>query len=182
MTEIGAHVRWDVYEGEVIRARFPHFWWSPRRHFINWLERRRYGYPRYIGRILNEPPVLTFEGHNLVDTSGKGLLLDRLFGVAGAGAALTQAVVGANNTTAAIGDTDATFTTPVRVTFDSTPTRAGLVVTSVATYGTGVGNIVWAECGQENAVPTLFDRIAPIGPFTKTTAVSIVLTFTTTQS
>lgn len=157
--KIEAIGRWDIYEGDVVH--------------------RGDGVVMH-GLTTVRKPMLSIEEHNLVDTTGKGLLLDRLFGVAGAGAALTQSGVGTSNTAAAV--TDTSLTGQVLVVFDSTPTRSGLTVTTITTYPTGTANITWAECGQFNAVPTLFDRIAPIGPFTKTSAVSIVLTFATTQS
>lgn len=131
------------------------------------------------GNIVNDL-VNTIEGDNLVTTTGKGLLLDRLFGVAGAGAAVTQMGVGTSATAAAVGDT--TLTGLVLQAFDSTPTRTSLSVTCIATYGTAAANIVWAELGMFNAVPTMFNRIAPIGPFTKTSAVSIVVTVVVTQA
>lgn len=131
------------------------------------------------GKIVNER-VKTIEGDNLVTASGKGLLLDRLFSTAGSGAAVTQMGVGTSNTAAAVGDT--TLTGLVLQTFDSTPTRSGLSVTCVATYGTATANIVWAELGMFNATPTMLNRIAPIGPFTKSSATSIVVTCVVSQS
>lgn len=128
--------------------------------------------------VLN-PLVEVIEGDNLITTSGKGMLLDRLYGL-GAVGAMTQIGVGTSSTAAAVGDT--TLAGLVLQAFDSTPTRAGLVVTSIATYGTGAGNISWNELGSFNASPTMLNRIAPIGPFAKTAAVSIVVTLTVTQS
>lgn len=151
MPDLKGHWRLDVYRGDVERDES--------------------------GRVLNEL-VEVIEGENLVTTSGKGLLLDRLYGLASVGA-MTQMGVGTSNTAAAVGDTS--LTGQVLQAFDSTPTRAGLVVTSVATFGTGTANIVWAELGSFNATPTMLNRIAPIGPFTKTSAVSIVVTLTLTQ-
>lgn len=136
------------------------------------------------GRILNERAVIpewgthTYEGDNLVVTVGKQMILDRLFGLSAVGA-MTRLGVGTSNTAAAIGDTS--LTGGVFVAFDSTPIRTSLTVAAISTFGTGTANIVWAEMGADNGT-TLLARIAPIGPFTKTSAVSIVVTYSLTQS
>ena len=129
------------------------------------------------GCILNELQEI-IEGDNLITTVGKGMIMDRLFGLSAIGA-MTRIGVGTNNTPAAVGDISLTGST--FIIYDSTPTRAGLVVTCIATFGTAVANIVWAELGMDNST-TLLNRISPIGPFTKTSAVSIVVTCTITQS
>lgn len=122
---------------------------------------------------------------NTIVTNGKGLLLDRLFGLAAA-VAITSIGVGASATASAVGDTQL-GTTPTLQTQDGTfPSRAALVVTNQGTFGTGAANINWQECalfnGNVNGTSTMLDRIAPIGPFTKTAAVSIILQITITQS
>lgn len=129
------------------------------------------------GRILNRQ-VDRLEGENLIVTVGKQMILDRLFGLSGVGA-MTRIGVGTSNTAAAVGDT--ALTGGVFVAYDATPIRAGLVVTAIATFGTGTANIVWAELAMDNST-TMLNRIAPIGPFTKTSAVSIVVTVTITQA
>lgn len=141
----------EVYEGEIIRDRR--------------------------GRIVNKL-LEVFGGKNLVVTVGKGMILDRLYGL-GAVGAMTRLGVGTSNTAAAV--TDTTLTGGVFQVFDALPTRAALVVTSVTTFGTGTANITWAEMGSDNGT-TLLSRIAPIGPFTKTAAVSIALTYQLTQA
>lgn len=120
----------------------------------------------------------TWEKDNLIVTVGKQMILDRLFGLSSVGA-MTRIGVGTSNTAAAVGDT--TLTNGEFVAYDSTPTRSSLVVTAVATFPTGTANITWAELGMDNGT-TLLNHIAPIGPFTKTSAVSIVVTVTITQS
>lgn len=129
------------------------------------------------GQILN-PLVDAHEGDNLVVTVGKQMILDRLFGLSAVGA-MSRIGVGTSATAAAAGNTS--LTSGVFVAYDATPTRSAEVVTCVATFGTGTANIVWAELGMDNGT-TLLNRIAPIGPFTKTSAVSIVVTVTLTQS
>lgn len=150
--DLKGHWRLDVYKGDIVKDEH--------------------------GRILNELERV-IEGENLVTTSGKGMLMDRLYGLSGVGA-MTQMGVGTSNTAANVADT--TLTGLVLQAFDATPTRSGLVVTSIATFGTGTANITWAELGSFNATPTMLNRIAPIGPFSKTSAVSIVVTLTLTQA
>lgn len=129
------------------------------------------------GNITNRL-VETIEGDNLVVTVGKQMILDRLFGLSGVGA-MTRIGVGTSNTAAAVGNTS--LTAGVFKVYDATPTRSSLTVTCITTFGTSEANIVWAELGMDNGT-TLLNRIAPIGPFTKTTAVSIVVTVTLTQA
>jgi hypothetical protein len=122
--------------------------------------------------------IKRIEGDNLITTVGKQMILDRLFGLSAVGA-MTRIGVGTDNTAAAIGNTS--LTGGVFVNYDSAATRSSLVVTCVGTFPTGTANITWAELGMDNGT-TLLNRIAPIGPFTKTSAVSIVVTVTITQS
>jgi hypothetical protein len=60
------------------------------------------------------------------------------------------------------------------------------VVTAIRTFATGEANINWQECamfnGSVNGTSVMLNRIAPIGAFNKTSAVSIGLTCTLTQS
>lgn len=151
------HWNFDVYEGDVVKDDE--------------------------GNILNKL-VDHFEGDNLIVTTGKQLILDRVFGLSAA-VALSAMGVGASATAAAVGDTQL-LTTPTLLAFDSVPTRSGLVVTCVRTFATGEANINWQELGLFNGLvngtSVMLNRIAPIGPFNKTSAVSIVVTVTITQS
>lgn len=125
-----------------------------------------------------------FEGDNLIVTTGKQLLLDRLFATAGMPGAISSMGVGASATAAVVGDSQLT-TTPTILAFDATATRSGLVITCVRTFATGEANINWQELGlfngTVNGTSIMLNRIAPIGPFNKTSAVSIVVTVTITQ-
>ena len=125
-----------------------------------------------------ENHLQTIEGDNLITTGGKGMIMNRLFGLSAVGA-MTRIGVGTSSTAAAI--TDTALTSGVFVAFDSTPTLSGLVVTCVATFGTAVANISWNELALDNGT-TILNRIAPIGPFAKTSAVSIIVTCTVTQN
>jgi hypothetical protein len=129
------------------------------------------------GRVTNRL-VDEITGSNLIVTVGKQIIMDRLFGLSAVGA-MTRTGVGTRNTAAAVGDTALTGAT--FKAFDATPTRSSLTVTTVTTFRTLEANIVWAELGMDNGT-TLLNRIAPIGPFTKTLAVSIVVTVQLVQS
>ena len=124
-----------------------------------------------------ETLLCVIEGDNLITTVGKEMILDRLFGLSAVGA-MTRIGVGTSATAAAVGNTS--LTSGVFAAFD-TASRSSLVVTAVATFGTGVANQNWQELGMDNGT-TLLNRIAPIGPFNKTSAVSIVVTVTITQA
>lgn len=136
-------------------------------------------------RLFGEPVILnkkvdSISGYNLITNNGKGLVLDRLFGLSGA-VALTGMAIGTSNTAAAVGDT--AITGAQFKAFDATPTRASLTVTARSTYGTAEGNINIQEIGLLTAAGgVLFNRIAPVGPFNKTSAVSIQITVTITQA
>jgi hypothetical protein len=123
--------------------------------------------------------VESFMKENLITTAGKGQTLDRLFGL-GAAVALTGMSVGTSGTAAAVGDT--AITTPTFKVFDALPVRAGLVVTASTTYATTEANITIQEVGLLTASGSvLYNRLAPIGPFTKSTAVSLKVTVQLTQ-
>lgn len=139
------------------------------------------------GNILNKL-VEILEGENLVVTTGKGLLLDRLFALGTPPTQANSMGVGNSATAAAVGDTQllGSAPAPALFAFDSLPTRAGLVVTCVRTFATAEGNMNWQELaifnGVVNGTSIMLNRIAPIGPFNKTSAVSIVTTVQLTQS
>jgi hypothetical protein len=120
----------------------------------------------------------TFEYDNLVTTVGKQMIMDRLFGLSGVGA-MTRIGVGTSATAAAAGDT--ALTGAVFKAYDATPIRTSLTVACITTFTTTDANINWQELGMDNGT-TLLDRIAPIGPFNKTSAVSIVVTLSFSQS
>jgi hypothetical protein len=119
----------------------------------------------------------SFDGYNLITTVGKEVVMDRLFGLSAIGA-MTRIGVGTSGTAAAVGNTS--LTNSYFKVYDSTPTRSGTVVTCVTTFETGDANLNWQELGMDNGT-TLLNRIAPIGPFSKTDAVSLVVTVTITQ-
>jgi hypothetical protein len=131
------------------------------------------------GNVLN-PVVWTQTKTNLIVTTGKQLMLDRLFGLSAA-VALSGMAVGTSATAAVVGDT--AITTAAYKAFASTPSRSGLVVTAVTSYLTSEANINIQEAGLLTASGgVLYNRLAPIGPFNKTTAVSLDVTIQITQS
>lgn len=161
------HWRLDVYDGDVERRPLTREQRRENRRA------RRHGLllPLHAGEIVSRP-IDVYEGDNLVVTVGRQVTMDRIYGLSSV-AAISRTGVGTSNTAAALANT--TLTGSAFKVFDSTPTRSSLTVTSITTFGTGEANIVWAELGLDNAT-TLLNRIAPIGPFTKTTAVSIAAT------
>ncbi|MGZ6836770.1 MAG: hypothetical protein ACXVGE_13020 [Blastococcus sp.] len=131
------------------------------------------------GRVLN-PVVAQWSQRNLITTVGKGLILDRLFGLSAA-VAVSGTAVGTSATAAAVGDT--TITGAVYQAFDATPTRSSLTVTATTTYGTATANINIQEAGLLTASGgVLLNRLAPVLSFTKTTAISLAVQTTITQS
>lgn len=132
------------------------------------------------GRIRNRL-VDELDGYNLVTTSGKGIILDRLYGLSAVGV-VAKMGVGTDNTAAAAGNTSLTAVDYGPAAFDATPTRSSLVVTSLQTWSTSQGNIAWAELGSFTAANGMLNRIAPIGPYTKTSANAILVSLALTQS
>lgn len=130
-------------------------------------------------------PLWEADYDNLIVTTGKSLLLDRLFAMGGPPAAVNSIGVGATATAAVIGDTQLGSTPTIKAT-DALPTRTGLVTTAICTFLTTDANISWNEVaafnGTVNGTSIMLNRIAPIGPFAKTSAVSIVVTLTFTQA
>jgi hypothetical protein len=175
------HGRWrfDVYDGDV--ERVPLTTDQVRENEV--FARLGLPFPLHVGAVVSKP-INTFEGENTVTTTGKGLILDRIFALGSVGQ-ITHMGVGASATASAVTDTQLN-TTPTLLAFDSLPTRAALVVTAIRTFATGEANINWQECamfnGSVNGTSVMLNRIAPIGAFNKTSAVSIGLTCTLTQS
>lgn len=125
----------------------------------------------------------------MIVTGGKNLILDRLFSLSGPPAAVVSMGVGTDTTAAAVGQTQLNPSVAGSVllqTLDAGTARSGAVVTATATFATGSANFSWNEIGlfngNTNGTSTMLNRIAPIGPFNKTSAVSIVAVITITQS
>ena len=123
-----------------------------------------------------------------ISTRGKQLALDRLFGLGSEGP-LTYMGVGTDSTAYAVGQTQLNPSVSGSVflkVYDATPIRTSLTVAAITTFATGEANFAWNEIGLfnggTNGTDEMFDRIAPIGPFTKTSAVSIVATVEITQA
>lgn len=123
---------------------------------------------------------------NLITTSGKGAYLDRLAGLGGV-AAFTALGVGAGTAAPAVGDTQlgGGASVLIKAADPTFPSRAGTVLTIRSTFSTAEANFVWNEAGYfngtTNGTSIMFNRVA-IGPFTKTSAVSIAYTTTISQA
>lgn len=117
---------------------------------------------------------------NLITTVGKQLTLDRLFGLGGT-IALAGTGIGTSATAAAVGNTALTGQT--YKAFDAAPVRTGTSVVAVTTFLSAEGNINVQEAGLLTAAAgVLFNRLAPIGPINKTTALELTVRTTITQS
>lgn len=176
------HWQCDVWDGDPIREPL-----TPEQEWANKVFAQMHPdapYPLYVGKILDRS-IDKFEGDNLIVTTGKQLLLDRLFALAGTPTQVNSMGVGATATAAVVADTQL-GSTPTIKAFDSIPTRAALVVTCITTFLTGDANISWNELamfnGTVNGTSIMLNRIAPIGPFNKTSAVAITVTVTITQT
>lgn len=84
-------------------------------------------------------------------TAGGGQALTATSGRIGVGNSSTAAAVGQTDLQAAAGSTNRWF----QVLDNSTPTVAAGVITLRATFATGDGNFVWAECGTDIGTPTV---------------------------
>jgi len=139
------------------------------------------------GNIINEVVYEQGPKKNLIVNTGKNLVLDRLFNLA-APAAIGFIGVGTDSTAAALTQTQLNPTV-VGSTFiqaaDAGTARVNQTVTIASTFGTGVANFTWNEAGlfngTINGTSVMFNRVV-IGPFAKTSAVSIVYTVQITQA
>jgi hypothetical protein len=121
-------------------------------------------------------------------TNGKQLTLDRLFGLSAA-VAVGAMGVGTDSTAFAVGQSQLNPSVAGSVylqALDAGTARSALTVTATTTYATGVANFAWNEIGlfngTTNGTSVMLDRIAPIGPFTKSAAVSIIAVVQITQA
>jgi len=137
------------------------------------------------GKITNKVAYKSPIYKNMIVTNGKNLTLDRLFNLSGA-VGITSVGVGDSATAVTLAQTGLIGTTNVLLqTADAGTARLNQVVTIQSTFGTGVANFTWNEAGlfngNTNNTSVMFNRVI-IGPFAKTSAVSIVYVTTITQS
>lgn len=139
------------------------------------------------GNILNEMVYASPEVHNLVVNNGKNLALDRLFGL-GSAANITNVGVGTDSTAVSVSQTQLNPSVAGSVLLqvaDAGTARVSQVVTIASTYGTAVANFTWNELalfnGAANGFSLMFNRVI-VGPFAKTSAVSIIVSVQVTQS
>ncbi len=104
------------------------------------------------GNILNKELWAKEDLPNIIVTSGKNGILDRIFGLS-AVAAFNNVGVGTDSTVAGVGQTQLNPTVAGSVliqTADAGTARASNVVTIQSTFGTGVANFNWQELGIFN--------------------------------
>lgn len=138
--------------------------------------------------VLDHETGLTevIEFDNLVTNVGGALALSLLIG--GAGQAFNNANayigIGDSATAAAVGQTDLQASTnKLRKAMDATfPSISGQVATFKSTFGTGDANYQWNEIGLFNASSSgsMFSRQVISSPFTKTSALSVLVTYSLT--
>lgn len=121
-------------------------------------------------------------------TNGKNLILDMTFGL-NSQTKINSMGVGTDSTAFSATQTQLNPSVAGSVSLQAldggSPTRSAQVVTCQATFATGSANFTWNEIGlfngTTNGTSTMLDRLV-IGPFTKTSAVSIVAVITVTQA
>lgn len=138
------------------------------------------------GNITNRVVWQSPKYRNLIVTSGKNLVLDRLFGLGGAPAA-TNMGVGTESLAPALTQTRLNPSGGGTVFIRSgSASRAGNIVTISAVFGTGEANFTWREAGlfngTINGTSTMFNRVSPIGPVSKTSERSVIYTIEVTQT
>lgn len=111
-----------------------------------------------------------------------------MFSLGGPPTAITSVGVGNDSTAASvsqIGLNPGSSGSVLIISADAGTSRTNQTVTIQATFGTASANFTWNEAGLFNGVSNsssiMFNRTV-IGPFTKTTSVSIVYQVQVTQS
>lgn len=144
---------------------------------------------RIVGRFkieafdLNGILVKTLESRNLAVNVGIQLLEDLLIGAGGTAYNLANSFIGAGdgNTAPAASQTNLQGTNKLRKAATSV-SRTDETLTWVATFGTGEANFDWEELGIFNHVSagTMLCRSLVPGPFTKTSSLTVTVTYTFT--
>ncbi len=178
----------EVYLEDIVRAELSKAKLRENLYWQEWSIKTGLSPPVFhVGRILNKK-VLEYGGPNTIVANGKNLNAQRLFAAGGPPTQINTMAVGTDNT--ASSSSQAQLNPSVAGStffqaFDSTPSVAAGVATCICTLGTGVANFSHAEIGMfngtVNGTSVMLDRIAPIGPFTKSSANSIIYTITYTQ-
>ena len=132
----------------------------------------------FLFELINDQGVVveSHEQTNRIVTTGKYLMLDRLFGL-GAATALVGMSVGTLATASA--DADTAITGAVYKAFDATPVRTGLSVVASTTYAPSEANIAIREVGLLTGLgAVLYNHIAPTASVDKNSALSLKVTVT----
>ncbi len=131
-------------------------------------------------------PFKTMGFENAYVDTGGALLLDLLIGGAGTVFNNANAHIGVGDSSSAVaaGQTDLLASSnKTRKAMDSTfPSRTGQVMTFKSTFGTDDANYAWNEMAIFNAssAGTMLCRSLVSSPFTKTSGISVVATYTLT--
>lgn len=143
---------------------------------------------RKSGRDIVAPtPFEVLQFKNLSANTGIQLEADLLIGAGGTVFSNANAYIGVGNGTTAVSaaHTDLQGASKTRKAMDATfPSRSSQTLTWKATFGTGDANYSWEEMATFNAsaAGTMLARALVTSPFTKTSSLSIVATYTRTVS
>lgn len=145
-----------------------------------------------VERLERKYGALSFDSgfeRNLTVTAGKDLILDRLFGFGSPPGAVNSVGVGTDSTAAAAGQTKLNPTVTGSVFLqaaDGGASRTAEVASIQATIATGNGNFAIAEGGlfngTTNGTSLMLCRIVYGSPFTKSSSVTLVASWTYTQN
>lgn len=136
------------------------------------------------GIVAPEPhEIIKF--NNLSANAGIALEADLLIGAGGTAFNNANAYIGVGNGTTAVSaaHTDLQGASKTRKAMDATfPSRSSQTVTWKSTFATGDANYSWEEMAVFNAstAGTMLARALVTSPFTKTSALSILATYTRT--
>jgi hypothetical protein len=139
----------------------------------------------FSGDDQSQPPLEVYEFENSTTNAGGAILLDLMIGAGGTVFSNANAYLGVGDSTTAFAaaQTDLQASTnKLRVAMDATyPSRSSQVLTFKSTFSTGQANYAWEEAGIFNhaSAGTMYCR-AVSTIFTKTSAVSAVLTYQVT--
>jgi hypothetical protein len=137
--------------------------------------------------IVEAVPFEVFEFFNLSANAGLQLEANLLIGAGGTVFSNANAHIGAGNGTTAVSaaHTDLQGASKTRKAMDATfPSLSGQTLTWRSTFATGDANYSWEEMAVFNAAAAgvMLARALVSAPFTKTSALSVVATYTRTVS
>lgn len=132
--------------------------------------------------IVAPTPHEVQEFANLMTNTGAALCEDLLIGAGGTTFVAANAYVGVGDSSTAVSaaHTNLQAATNKLRNLVSSASRSGQVLSFIATFATGDANWTWNEMGVFNhaSAGTMLCRALVASPFTKTSALSIVATYT----